>query len=118
MKVKDGNKLVSLATFRYPCLTQERKGVIHYVNGYGDYSQRYAFMAHKFAKAGYDFVAMDPKGFGHSEGSRGYIENVDQLCETQMKFNTLIDEKFGGKDVSRMQLGYSMGGLLSLKLSA
>lgn len=75
-------------------------------------------MAQKFAKAGYDFVTMDSRGFGQSEGSRGYIESAEQLCDDQMRFNTLIDEKFGDRNVSRMQLGYSMGGLLSLKLSA
>ncbi|TNV79264.1 hypothetical protein FGO68_gene7195 [Halteria grandinella] len=110
--------MVSLASFRYPAQTETRKGIIHYVNGYGDYALRYAFMGQQFAKAGYDFVTLDPKGFGHSEGTRGYIESVDRICEDQMKFNTLIEEKFDGKGVPKLQLGYSMGGLVSLRLSA
>lgn len=61
---------------------------------------------------------MDPRGFGHSEGKRAYIESEEALLEDQLRFNELIDDKFGGKDVPKLQMGYSMGGLLSLKINA
>ncbi len=108
---------MKLATFRYPAATPERKGVVHFVNGYADYCARYAFFAHHFAQAGYDFVCMDPRGFGHSEGKRGFIESEEAILEDYIRFNELVDERFGGKDVPKLQLGFSLGGLLSLKMS-
>jgi alpha-beta hydrolase superfamily lysophospholipase len=44
-------------------------------------------MAEAFAKVGYDFVTMDPRGFGYSEGRKGYIESVEHLIEDQLAFN-------------------------------
>ena len=43
--VKAQGKQLKLATYRFPSAQAERKGVIHYVNGYGDYCARYAFVA-------------------------------------------------------------------------
>lgn len=68
MIVKSKGKELKLANYRFPSLTPDRKGIIYFVNGYGDYCRRYAFFAQTFASAGYDFVCMDPRGFGHSEG--------------------------------------------------
>jgi acylglycerol lipase len=37
----------------------ERKGIIYFIHGYGDYVQRYAYFAYGFSDAGYDFVGLD-----------------------------------------------------------
>ena len=81
MVVKGQGKSIKIANFRYPALTSTRKGVIHFNNGYGDYCARYGFLAEQFAKAGYDFVCMDPRGFGHSDGKRAFIESEKILLE-------------------------------------
>lgn len=93
-----------------------RKGVIHYINGYADYCARYAFFAQHFALAGYDFVCMDPRGFGYSEGIRGFIESEQIMLEDQIHFNELVDAKFNNGQ-PRLQLGMSLGGLMSLKMT-
>ena len=61
---------------------------------------------------------MDPRGFGHSEGKRAYIESEEALMEDQIRFNELMDDKFGGKSVPKLAMGMSMGGLLTAKLGA
>jgi alpha-beta hydrolase superfamily lysophospholipase len=62
-------------------------------------------LAQPFAKAGYDFVCMDNRGFGHSEGRRAYIESEETMMEDVLKFHDLVDSKFGGKDVPKLLLG-------------
>ncbi len=64
MKVKKGSREYKLATFRYPAQTHDRKGIIFFNNGYGDYCARYAHIAQHFAEAGYDFMCFDPLNFG------------------------------------------------------
>ena len=70
-----GNGTVKLQTYRYPELTDNLKGVVTFLHGYGDYSGRYAYFARKFAENGYDFNTIDQRGFGHSDGRRGVFES-------------------------------------------
>ena len=70
-----GNGTVKLQTYRYPELTDDLKGVVTFVHGYGDYAGRYAYFARKFAENGYDFNTIDQRGYGHSDGRRGVFES-------------------------------------------
>lgn len=45
LKVKGQGKELKIANFRYPSLLKDRKGIIFFNNGYGDYCARYAFFA-------------------------------------------------------------------------
>jgi alpha-beta hydrolase superfamily lysophospholipase len=117
MRVKGQGKELTLANYRYPSEHQNRKGIVYFNNGYGDYCARYAFFGKLFAQAGYDFVCMDPRGFGHSHGKRAFIESEQIIQEDTLRFHDLVNEKFGGKDVPKLQLGVSLGGLMSVKLS-
>lgn len=117
MKVQGQGKTLKLANYRFPSLQENRKGIIYYNNGYGDYCARYAYLAKVFAQAGYDFVCMDNRGFGQSDGRRAYVESEEAMFEDVSKFHDAIDDKFGGKDVPKFQLGVSLGGISSVKLS-
>ena len=55
------------------------KGLIFFNHGYGGYCEHYAFFFKPFAEAGYDCIAMDTRGFGNSEGLRGWVESDDVL---------------------------------------
>jgi len=59
---------------------------------------------------------MDPRGFGHSKGTRGFIESEQIMLEDQLRFNELIDAKFND-GAPRLQLGLSLGGIMSLKMT-
>lgn len=76
-KLNDKGNEVKIANYRYPNQAQERKGIIIFLHGYGDYCGRYAYLAKAFAENGYDFVGIDQKGFGHSEGSRGMFDSEE-----------------------------------------
>jgi hypothetical protein len=45
---------------------------------------------------------MDPRGFGHSDGKRAYIESEEIMFEDYFKFHDAINDKFGGKDVPKL----------------
>jgi|LauGreDrversion4_2_1035121.scaffolds.fasta_scaffold137585_2 alpha-beta hydrolase superfamily lysophospholipase len=44
-----------------------------YSHGYGSYVDKFAYIAKIFVENGFDVIGMDYKGFGHSEGIRGFI---------------------------------------------
>jgi alpha-beta hydrolase superfamily lysophospholipase len=85
--VQQNGQDIMLASFRFPAQTKLRKGIVFYLNGYADYAERYGYFAQYFANAGYDFVTVDPRGFGRSEGRRAFIENDEIFAEDYIKFH-------------------------------
>ena len=53
-----GNGKVKIANYLWPA-KGERKGVVHWIHGYGDYVGRHGFLAKAFAEQGYDFCGID-----------------------------------------------------------
>lgn len=95
----------------------ERKGIIYYLHGYGDYCGRYGYLGKRFAEAGFDFVGMDQKGFGNSGGQRAIIESAQDSIDDQLSYIHKVDKAFGGADTPKFLLGVSMGGNMSLRCS-
>ncbi len=60
------NNYIKLQNYRYPSQRTERKGIIFFVHGYGEYCARSAYFAKYFADAGYDFCGFDLRNFGYS----------------------------------------------------
>lgn len=79
---------------------------------------KYAFLGKGFSDAGFDFVGMDQRGFGHSEGARGIFESCELLMSDLLTHIDKVDEVFGGPDVPKFLLGYSLGGLQCPKIAA
>ena len=66
-----------IKTYRYPVKRHvEKKGMVHYVHGYGENLYNYAFLGQMFASNGYEFFGMDQRGFGQSEGIKGRVEGI------------------------------------------
>jgi len=51
------------------------------VPGFGDYAGRYAYLGKEFANAGFDFIAIDQRGQGHSDGRRHVYESPEIMVE-------------------------------------
>jgi alpha-beta hydrolase superfamily lysophospholipase len=71
MIVKDteNQKELRLKTYRYPAdKSVPFKGVILYTHGFSDYIARFAHLAEKLSKHGFDFFGMDQRGHGLSDG--------------------------------------------------
>lgn len=58
---------------------QDDKVLCVYSHGYGSYVDKFAYVAKLFTEKGIDVIGMDYKGFGHSEGTRGLIEDRHQF---------------------------------------
>ncbi|TNV76998.1 hypothetical protein FGO68_gene15358 [Halteria grandinella] len=114
--VKQSGKDITLANYRYPCKGR-RKGIVYFVHGYSEYVGRYGYLAKYFSEAGYDFVGIDQRGFGYSQGIRGYIESEEIHIQDILAHIDKVDEVYGGKDVPKFIMGYSFGGLKSAKIN-
>jgi acylglycerol lipase len=84
------------------------------LHGYGSYVDKFGYVAMDFANSGYDVIGFDFRGFGHSEGPRGLIENTDNFIKDAIKFVEKAKEHYYEiyKNV-KMQFvgyGYSLGG--------
>lgn len=93
LEVKEGSNSIRLANYRLRASSGPKKGTVFFIHGITDYAGRYGFLARKFADEGYDFVCMDQRGHGRSEGMRGYFESIEDLVQDTMAFhNKVIDQ--------------------------
>ncbi len=67
--------MYKLKTFREKSLTGKPKAIATLFHGLKSHTNRGAHIAKYFASKGIETVGMDFRGFGQSEGFRGYIEN-------------------------------------------
>ena len=75
-------------------------------------------MGAEIAKRGYDFVSLDRRGFGYSEGRRGIVEFQQLQIDDTVAFTEKINEKFGGPNVPHFTIGNSMGGAVQIGMAS
>ena len=88
-----------------------------YSHGYGSYVDKFAYIAKIFVENGFDVIGMDYKGFGHSEGIRGLIEDRDSFYNDGYQFikkaRKFYIELFQEQHIAFFTHGYSQGGILA-----
>ena len=92
--------------------TEQYKGIICLIHGYGEHINRYNHVADYFNKNGYAVVGMDTRGFGQSEGKRGHTPNFDAYLNDIDALINDVKSKYKNKPV--FLYGHSMGGNLVL----
>ena len=79
---------------------------------------KYAYMAKMFADQGYDFIGMDYKGYGRSEGQRRLIKNLDLLYEEELEFllkaREFYKQLYPETAIPFYTFGYSLGCKISI----
>lgn len=108
-------------TYRYPVPEGvQLKGYVFFNHGYGGYCEHYAFFFKAFAEAGYDSICLDQRGFGNSEGIRGWIENEETLYGDIYLciFKAVEKYKIDLQKIPIFLVGKSLGGLISYNMSA
>ena len=95
-----------------------KKGVVHFVHGYGDPLPHYSYLAKRFTEQGYEFCGIDQAGFGNSWGVKGLIENMDKSVKDLENFMTLYKKKFCSDSTPIFLLGYSFGSKIATFMSA
>lgn len=74
LKAYEDNVEINLMTYRYRVPKGiQRKGVVFYSHGFGGYCENSAYAFKILAESGYETIAMDLRGFGNSEGTRGCL---------------------------------------------
>ena len=90
-------------------------------HGYGSYVDKFAFVAKLFVEQGYDVIGMDFKGFGHSAGLRGFINDRNEFYDNGFQFvkkaRKFYQDLYPGKHVPFLTMGYSQGGALALGIA-
>jgi len=116
--VQEGDDLIQLHTYHYPSQSKEgRQGVVFYLHGYGTYAGNTAYFFKAFAEEGFDVFCYDQRGFGKSEGERGFIESADQLYHDNWKFIDTVIGKYKLEGLPYFLVGTSFGGLQSFNMA-
>ena len=55
--------------------------MIFYIHGYGAHCNFMGFFFKEFAESGYEVITMDQRGFGYSEGERGFIHDSETIYD-------------------------------------
>ncbi|CAD8142583.1 unnamed protein product [Paramecium octaurelia] len=110
------NTTIKLHTYRcFPKSNQAPQSVIFFFHGLNEHLGLYAHIAQALSKdANSVCVGFDFRGFGKSEGLRGWLESKEQHIEDCTRFIQLIKQLYPG--VQLFALGQSLGGLTSYLL--
>jgi alpha-beta hydrolase superfamily lysophospholipase len=94
----------------------DSSNVLLILHGLGAHSGWFINMADTLAKRGLTVYADDHRGFGHSEGLPGHIDNYNTYIEDCQALVTEIRRRHPGRNV--YVLGHSMGGIFTTHLAA
>jgi alpha-beta hydrolase superfamily lysophospholipase len=95
-----------------------RKGVVHFVHGYGDPLPHYSYLAKRFTDQGYEFCGIDQTGFGNSWGIKGRIESMDKCVQDLENFINLYKQRYCSQQTPIFLVGYSFGAKISTFMCA
>jgi alpha-beta hydrolase superfamily lysophospholipase len=89
------------------------RAVVVLVHGLGEHSGRYDHVVGRLLGEDYAVHTLDHRGHGRSDGSRAFIEDMDNAVAD---VDTLVDRAVAAQPgVPMFMLGHSMGGLISLR---
>lgn len=117
VQVKEGSSSIKLANYRLKATATPKKGTVFFIHGMTDYAGRYGFLASKFASMGYDFVCMDQRGHGRSEGMPGYFESIDDLVNDTVTFHEEVMTQ-SNDDLPCFLFAHSTGCLQAINIAS
>lgn len=94
---------------------QTRRGRIIIMHGYGEHSSRYAHVAVALVRAGYDVMAFDARGHGHSGGKEAHVSVYDEYVLDLEQALDVMEETWGDERGPLDVVGHSNGGLIALR---
>lgn len=92
--------------------TDPARAVLVIVHGLGEHGGRYQGLAQALAAQGIAVYALDQRGFGRSEGQRGYITRWDEFMHDLGAFVDLAQA--AQPETPVFLLGHSLGGVIAL----
>jgi acylglycerol lipase len=101
-----------LRIFRQAWTPPAVRAVVVLAHGASEHSGRYAWTAEQLAARGYATHALDHRGHGHSEGTRAYVDRMDNVVADLDQLVRFAAEQH--PDAPVFLLGHSMGGCVAL----
>lgn len=92
--------------------TDAPKAHVTIVHGFGEHSSRYSHLVNHLLPKGYALSTYDQRGFGRSEGQRGYINSWGEYRGDLKLFVERVQREH--PSVPHFIFGHSMGGLVTL----
>ncbi|KAL4475164.1 hypothetical protein ABPG74_001860 [Tetrahymena malaccensis] len=110
-------KKTKLNTYRYPVKENvEKKAICIFFHGYNSHIGQSAHIAEYLSQHGIEVVGYDYRGFGKSDGLRGYVPQLDSHMKDAIQYFKIISDQNNGKYPIFVS-GLSLGGLTSFQLS-
>ena len=104
---KDGTKLFYL---RWP--VESPRASMTIIHGYAEHSARYNYVAAYLNNMGFDVFALDLRGHGRSEGTRGHVSSYSHYHDDVDALREIVAAETKAK--KHFILGHSNGGLITL----
>jgi len=91
--------------------TGTAKAVLAVVHGYADHGARYAHVMGALAEHGIGSVAIDLRGHGRAQGTRGFCNRFDEFLDDARELRRLVSDR--AKGAPTLLFGHSFGGLVA-----
>lgn len=99
--------------FAQSWLPEERPhGIVVLVHGFGEHSDRYAYLVAALTAAGYAVYGFDHRGHGRSPGQRGHVERFGDFLEDVRQ--VIVRVQADNPGLPLFLFGHSVGGLVAL----
>ena len=109
--VVTGRAVPGPALYQITVMPESPKVVVGVLHGYADYGERYLDVMRAWADMGIGSVALDMRGHGHAEGSRGYCDRFDEFLDDATELLRLVSD--AAKGAPPFLFGHSFGGLVA-----
>ncbi len=109
--VVTGRAVPGPALYQITVMPESPRVVVGVLHGYADYGERYLDVMRAWADMGIGSVALDMRGHGHAEGSRGYCDRFDEFLDDATELSRLVSD--AAKGAPRFLFGHSFGGLVA-----
>lgn len=103
-----------LRVFERGWQVEHPRGTVLVVHGLGEHSGRYEDLARSLCAKGFGVHALDVRGHGRSEGSRGHVRRFEQLIQDLDRLRRVVRGR-GRTPRPLFLVGHSLGGLLVLR---
>ena len=91
--------------------TGTAKAVLAVIHGYADHGARYAHVMGALAEHGIGSVAIDLRGHGRAQGTRGFCQRFDEFLDDARELRRLVETR--AKGAPALLFGHSFGGLVA-----
>lgn len=87
------------------------KAILAVIPGYADHGARYAHVMGALAEHGIGSVAIDLRGHGRAQGTRGFCNRFDEFLDDARELRRLVEAR--AKGAPMVLFGHSFGGLVA-----